>query len=213
VIHAIPTVYKSTQFRSRLEARWAAFFDLMRWPWQYEPLDLAGYIPDFVLTFPHAPLLAEVKPALSRKELESFISQLDEKTQDWPNEKMLLGAALPFETGWNMPVIGLLAERCPVREPISSEELQRRFKEAVAQGRSCLTALESPVVGYKSWWEGAVAFRCSSCGRDSLFHEYATYACRVSGCWDGDHHLGPITGVERRWREAGNLVQWKPPHV
>jgi hypothetical protein len=29
-IPAIPTVYRGQQFRSRLEARWAAFFDLLR---------------------------------------------------------------------------------------------------------------------------------------------------------------------------------------
>jgi hypothetical protein len=40
--HAIPTVYKGVQMRSRLEARWAAFFDELGWPWEYEPVDLAG---------------------------------------------------------------------------------------------------------------------------------------------------------------------------
>lgn len=48
-IHAIPTVYRKRQMRSRLEARWAAFFDLMKWSWEYEPLDLNGWIPDFVV--------------------------------------------------------------------------------------------------------------------------------------------------------------------
>lgn len=46
---AIPTKYRGVQFRSRLEARWAAFFDLVGWPWRYESLDLDGYIPDFIV--------------------------------------------------------------------------------------------------------------------------------------------------------------------
>lgn len=46
---AIPTMYAGVQFRSRLEARWAAFFDLVGWKWEYEPFDLEGYIPDFRL--------------------------------------------------------------------------------------------------------------------------------------------------------------------
>ena len=63
-MHAIPTRYAGVNFRSRLEARWAAMFDLLNWRWDYEPLDLAGYIPDFVLQFSE-PLLVEVKPAMT----------------------------------------------------------------------------------------------------------------------------------------------------
>jgi len=48
----IPTLYRHTQFRSRLEARWAAFFDLVDWDWEYEPLDLPGWIPDFIIFCP-----------------------------------------------------------------------------------------------------------------------------------------------------------------
>jgi hypothetical protein len=48
-ITAHPTMYKGIQFRSRLEARWAAFFDLVGWFWEYEPVDLEGWTPDFRL--------------------------------------------------------------------------------------------------------------------------------------------------------------------
>jgi hypothetical protein len=64
-----PTWYKETFFRSRLEARWAAFFDLAEWEWQYEPLDLLGWSPDFRVVIPcrysdchNHVLLVEVKP-------------------------------------------------------------------------------------------------------------------------------------------------------
>jgi hypothetical protein len=59
---AIPTIYGGTRFRSRLEATWAAFFDLLRWRWAYEPTDLNGYIPDFDVVFGKRPLLVEIKP-------------------------------------------------------------------------------------------------------------------------------------------------------
>ena len=71
-IKAHPTEYKGVLFRSRLEARWAAFFDLAGWKWQYEPFDLQGWTPDFRVEFPcghsecngsHS-LLVEVKPYL-----------------------------------------------------------------------------------------------------------------------------------------------------
>lgn len=47
---SIPTTYKGVNFRSRLEATWAAMFDLLELKWSYEPIDLDGWIPDFVLT-------------------------------------------------------------------------------------------------------------------------------------------------------------------
>lgn len=48
-IKAKPTLYKGIEFRSRLEARWAAFFDLLEWKWEYEPCDFNGWYPDFVI--------------------------------------------------------------------------------------------------------------------------------------------------------------------
>lgn len=63
---AIPTVYNAASFRSRLEARWAAFFDLAGWRWDYEPLDLEGWAPDFLIHGFDGPILVEVKPAAWR---------------------------------------------------------------------------------------------------------------------------------------------------
>jgi hypothetical protein len=44
---AHPTIYNGHTFRSSLEARWAAY--LLHWRWAYEPLDLHGWVPEFVL--------------------------------------------------------------------------------------------------------------------------------------------------------------------
>lgn len=50
---AIPTRYRGCRFRSRLEARWAVFFDHMGIGWQYEPEGYVvggrPYLPDFLL--------------------------------------------------------------------------------------------------------------------------------------------------------------------
>ena len=52
-IKAIETKYAGCRFRSRLEARWAVFFNHMQIPWEYEPegFDIDGrwYLPDFRL--------------------------------------------------------------------------------------------------------------------------------------------------------------------
>lgn len=62
---AIPTVYNGIQMRSRLEAKWACFFDSLGWHWQYEAIDLAGWIPDFLLFSEEKTVLVEVKPDLT----------------------------------------------------------------------------------------------------------------------------------------------------
>lgn len=53
LIRAIPTRYNQLDFRSRTEARWAVFFDLIGIRYQYEPekvhTGLSRYIPDFIL--------------------------------------------------------------------------------------------------------------------------------------------------------------------
>lgn len=48
-IPAKPTTYKGINMRSRLEARWAAMFDMLGWSWEYEPEIGQAYIPDFLL--------------------------------------------------------------------------------------------------------------------------------------------------------------------
>lgn len=74
---AIETRYKGYRFRSRLEARWAVFFDALGIRWQYEvegfelpitwdpppeytPAQVRRYLPDFYL--PQVDMWAEVKP-------------------------------------------------------------------------------------------------------------------------------------------------------
>jgi hypothetical protein len=61
-IKAHPTRYRGVEFRSRLEATWAAYFDLCEIAWSYEPVDLEGWVPDFVLKHGAHEILAEVKP-------------------------------------------------------------------------------------------------------------------------------------------------------
>jgi ribosomal protein L37AE/L43A len=64
----IPTTYRGVRFRSRLEARYAVFFDEVGWPWQYEPIDLIGYIPDFILGFEQGDVLFEVKGSVEEED-------------------------------------------------------------------------------------------------------------------------------------------------
>lgn len=62
-IQPIPTMYNDVKFRSRVEARWAVFFDAAGLRYQYEPDGFVvfegGYLPDFWL--PDVKMFFEVK--------------------------------------------------------------------------------------------------------------------------------------------------------
>lgn len=113
-IKAIPTVYGARQFRSRLEAKWASFFDLAGWQFEYEPLDLGEWSPDFMLLGP-TKVLVEVKP------IASFDQDIANKmaraaiAAKWTGELLLVGVAplfdAEYECGWTSGGIGWLGER------------------------------------------------------------------------------------------------------
>jgi hypothetical protein len=67
MIHPIETSYKGYRFRSRLEARWAVFFDTLPLRWRYETEGFVVvkdvcYLPDFYL--PDWDVYLEVRPDL-----------------------------------------------------------------------------------------------------------------------------------------------------
>lgn len=102
---AIETIYKSYRFRSRLEARWAMFYDCLDLKWQYEPegfdLDGINYLPDFhidglgyVEIKPESPTEAENKKAerlayCTQKKVFIFFGNIPHIEQ--------VGDPLPFE--------------------------------------------------------------------------------------------------------------------
>lgn len=73
----IQTAYKGYNFRSRLEARWAVFFDQLNIPYEYEPegYDLGNgyyYLPDFRID----DFFIEVKPSEQPTEEEKAKARL-----------------------------------------------------------------------------------------------------------------------------------------
>lgn len=84
MIKAIDTLYNGNYFRSRLEARWAVFFDAIgiRWEYEAEGYDLGDglrYLPDF--WFPDYKMYGEVKPDRELEEIEKEkIMQLAKKS-------------------------------------------------------------------------------------------------------------------------------------
>lgn len=83
-IKPIETIYKGYRFRSRLEARWAVFFDALGIEYEYEPEGYVvsngfRYLPDFKLK--KYEIFVEIKPSYTNKDyiqnLEEFAYAID----------------------------------------------------------------------------------------------------------------------------------------
>lgn len=181
---AIPTLLDGVQYRSRLEAKWATFFSLCGWTWEYEPIDLNGYIPDFILPW-NEPLLVEVKPIFSSDEATDHI--LKAIRSGWEGEILVLGATIgrPMACGSFDDDASLGVLYSPVGDGTSTEY------DPVELGTS-----------------GASLFRCKICKSISIMSSFLSFHCRVNGCHDGDHHIESVN-TKDFWRDAGNTVQWK----
>ena len=93
-LRSIETFYNGYRFRSRLEARWAVFFDEMGWQYEYEPQGLVlsdgrPYLPDFLLTAARAWI--EIKPQAPSQE-ERMTAHDFNRAGEWYN----LFVGLPY---------------------------------------------------------------------------------------------------------------------
>ncbi len=178
----IPTIYAGVQFRSRIEAKWAAFFDELRWAWEYEPIDLAGYIPDFVLPFRHAPLLVEVKHATSHGMNEELMPHTTKIVESgWAGEAWVVGARFGLLYD-NTALCGILGARNRIDGALEWQ------------------------------WDDALLFWCVPCRGVSVFEANGSWRCRRCGVDDRGHRGEMPEGLlNNAWLEAGNAVQWKGP--
>ena len=107
-IAAIETNYRGVLFRSRLEARWAVFFDEMLIDWEYEPEGYetpdGRYLPDFriYLRPPKPTALFEVKP-------QSAVNTAED-----------CDCAFPLDARWKHAVEGDVAQSLLVARGIPS---------------------------------------------------------------------------------------------
>ena len=90
IAKAIPTKYNGILFRSRLEARWAYYFDLLKIKWIYEIegfilSDGSKYLPDFYL--PDFNCFCEIKPFKQKDPRWQLF--VNERNDYWKNYKDL----------------------------------------------------------------------------------------------------------------------------
>jgi hypothetical protein len=145
---AIPTQFAGINFRSRLEAKWAAFFELCGWHWHYEPLDLNGYIPDFIVQM-QRDVLFEVKPFLrfDDPQVDAAIKKIEQS--GWPKQRdavvvgsVLIPTASCYDTA---PPHGL----------------------GVMMETDCCSAGRCASCGHISFSSDLICYGCRLCGRNN----------------------------------------------
>ena len=195
MIKAIPTTYSNARFRSRLEAKWAAFFDLCGWRWEYEPLDLDGWVPDFGMVGHNGLILVEVKPIewtedwqknhelIYRVRDRELRSDLVKCRNAGEREVLILGA-YPFRLGNELSsYLGMIF--------YSGIRNQERYYDS---------ELDYAVFNHETYYNGKLDFRAGNGRWDE----------RISGRYDGDKYVQEveISRIDALWRQASSLVQW-----
>lgn len=157
MIKSIETRYAGCRFRSRLEARWAVFFDHLGIAWEYErqgylckprltnPWDEAGefpYLPDF--WFPEFSIHGEVKGSLTHPELTRLLDTAASLSSG-------NGAGCHDSGGHDMVVFGNI--------PRAHEDAVRRLPTRLHMHKGDLLAsgwnpVSDPVPGSACPWQG-----------------------------------------------------------
>lgn len=204
-IAAIPTVYRGRRYRSRLEARWAAFFDLLGWEASYEPFDLFGWIPDFLLSgLPYRhnaanrrKVLVEVKP----------IDNFDPVSAEKMSKALYAGDGDPAAD--DLLLVGI----CPVRKKntvmlgwlVTEDDNnvfrgdETNFKVFVKDGSLSVDFCDHHIVGgMLTGWESWFPWN----GRTEDYHpDLLESRNQANTCCDM---------IMEVWAEASNRVQWHP---
>lgn len=181
---AIPTIYNGRQYRSRLEARWAAMFDLLGWPFEYEPCDMDGWIPDFLLLGSEK-VWVEIKPAVIGRDLAMFDTE--------KYYKALAAAGIKNDL--------LLLGITPVED----------VSDACQHGIAFLGYLKEygDFPDGETFVDGYAWLKYSREGNWDFAHDIMSFRGRMfeEKSWKCNHYQAPAW--RELWNRAGNIVQWK----
>lgn len=182
---AIATKFKGIEYRSRLEARWAAFMHKIGWDYTYEPFDGDGYIPDFLI-HGNRPLFVEVKPAVLLADYQQPQDKVSYGLAQFDYDVLIVGVN-PFPDIWRYdwyPPAGWMGERLHMDQ--SSPDFLS--------------------------WDTGMWIVCTDCHSIAVIHSVMSYGGRP--CWcasGGDGHLSnpPMSVMQSMWADACNEVKWR----
>lgn len=201
---AIPTTYKDIEYRSRLEAKWAAFFTRIGWEFTYEPFDGDGYIPDFLI---HAnrPVLIEVKPATVAREYRAAVPKMEKGlVKHWSHDVAILGVSpLPEWGKPDLPYGVDTLHNGALYGSKNHEEHRGHFLEEIWDH-----------LNHPWYWITAAFWKCNKCGEYTFNHfTGCDIGYEVRGQLKCGHkpRFGEINNtaeIARIWAQATNDVKW-----
>ena len=185
-IKAIPTMFQGIQMRSRLEARWAAFFTACGWEWTYEPFDFEGWSPDFLLKL-HRPVFVEVKPEITT-ELANELRVVSQKIREGGARVLLVGDSIIYPKDEESAFIGIGA------------------------GEGSWSEDDAP---FDDISLGECGGRCGCHPVVGMSPAHADYHCWVCDGHDGKpagryRYCTDVPDIAGRWAKACNDTQWHP---
>lgn len=178
----IPTLYAGTWFRSRLEAKWAAFFDLVRWSWTYEPIDSPGYIPDFLI-HGERPFFVEVGPLVTLPDYADKATKPDRSVESLGRDLLLVGV---------QPLAPFVSETVGrVENPAAGWFGEYNGPEGLV-------------------WDAGLWGHCADCGAIGVVHSQMTYSLRPCGHHQSGGFGEPLDPewLTALWRRVSNDTQW-----
>lgn len=152
MVTAIETHYGGYRFRSRLEARWAVFFDTLGLRWGYEiegfriptRIGTVNYLPDFYL--PNSGQWVEVKGFLNMESVDRLCAIAEAMTECGEGNDLVVLGNVPGPHSLRWPVQLHFHEnlwgvawdpepsRCPLNRPRVAIEPTERVAEALVSG-------------------------------------------------------------------------------
>lgn len=142
-IRAIETIYAGCRFRSRLEARWAVFFDKLGLKYHYEMegfhTSFGGYLPDFFLPQIHRGMWVEIKPdyefgqdpAVQNAKLGEVVQQTGFPGIIFKGDPLAnvlpIGGELPGENDWSASALFAVLEEDFGGDPLYPNDCPYRF--------------------------------------------------------------------------------------
>jgi hypothetical protein len=180
-IKPIETVYNGYRFRSRLEARWAVFFDSLRVEYLYEPegfqTEYGRYLPDFFL-----PKIAV--RTVSNKKFGTFFEVKQPNYR--PNKKAdsIIRELVKFKKSALILACGY-PEILTLKNKTSGEAFQYLY---------------DPLNESLVFWDNFMLFcKCHRCGKMKFeFAESSYLYCNCGGVCDPNHHEIEIAIIKSR---------------
>jgi len=188
-IVAKPTAYAGINFRSRLEARHAAMFDLLGFTWEYEPECEGKYIPDFVLHGEARDIFVEVKSAAEYYNNRAKIIKKAQNSLPQAAELLILTDEFPQNQVMGGVVYGMMPSEF-------GDDIDNIV--AIEYGDELVVIHE--------------IYNPNLNGTFDIGHSWGSWESRLSGLYKGDAHFRCLDANSffKLWSRAGNIIQWMP---